>query len=225
MHVLASAGVVLLCIIHSLYLLRLTGDFPTPPFALMMAFFMGIAAYLLLAGRLRHFALIILALQLATTWLINPLSTNLDHIYSSELAKEITRINRHSSERPFWIAYGGIHAGQLIAILGGRAMTGVQWPPQLGIWRALDPEGKNEATYNRYAEISFDYTNDDQQVSFANPQEGTLIVTVSPTNPTLKALGARYVLLMGDTQKLVDTSRLNLTYRSSFDNFSIYEIP
>ncbi|HKQ04990.1 MAG TPA: hypothetical protein VJ464_07665 [Blastocatellia bacterium] len=225
MPVAAAVGLSLLCVIHSLFLLRLTGDFPTPPFALLMAFFLGMTAYLLLAGRQRQFALMLLALQLATTWLINPLATNLDHIYNSELAKEVTRINRQSSERPFWIAYGGVHAGQLIAALGGKAMTGVQWPPRLDIWRALDPDGKNEATYNRYAEIQFDYTNDDRQVAFSNPQEGTLVVKVSPTNPTLKALGTRYVLLMGDVQKLVDTSRLGLIYRSSFDNFSIYEVP
>ena len=171
------------------------------------------------------FALCIAALQLATILTFNPLSTNLDHLYNSELAKEITRINRHSSDRPFWIIYGGTYPGALIEILGGRSMTGIQWPPQLGIWRALDPEGKNEFFYNRYAEVRFDYTNDDQQVSFSNPNEGSLMVTVSPTNPTLKALGARYVLLIGDTQKQVDTSRLNLIDRSSFDNFSIYEIP
>ena len=132
---------------------------------------------------------------------------------------------RTGFERPFWIAYGGIHTGQLIAALGGKAMTGVQWPPRLDIWHALDPDGRNEATYNRYAEVQFDYTHDDQQVAFTNPQEGTLVVKIATTNPTLKALGTRYVLLMGDVQKLVDTSRLNLLYRSSGDYFSIYEIP
>ncbi|HJQ24127.1 MAG TPA: hypothetical protein VKA60_09455 [Blastocatellia bacterium] len=225
MPIVGSVGVVLLGIVHSLYLLRLTGDFPTPGFALLMAFFMGITAYLLLAARRRQFALMILALQLATTWLINPLATNLDHIYDSELSREITRINQHSSERPFWIAYGGIHPGQLIAALGGRSLTGVQWPPRLDIWHALDPEGRNEATYNRYAEVEFDYTSDDRVVAFSNPLEGTLKVQIAPTNPTLKALGTRYVLLMGDVQKLVDTSRLNLIYRSSRDYFTIYEIP
>src|ERR1700741_4225787 len=104
-------------------------------------------------------------------------------------------------------------------------MTGIEWAPELGIWRALDPEGKNEFFYNRYAEVRFDYTNDDQEVSFSNPNEGSLMVKVSPTNPTLKALGARYVLLMGQTQNQIDASRLNLVYRSSFDNFAIYEIP
>jgi hypothetical protein len=225
MPVIASAGFILLIIIHSLYLLRLTDEFPTPPFTLMMAFFLGMAAYLLLAGKRRQFAVMILALQFATTWLINPLATNLDHYYNSELSKEIAHMNKQSNERPLWITYGGTHTSQLIAALGGRAMTGVQWPPQLALWHNLDPDGRNEPTYNRYAEISFDYTNDDHFVSFNNPQEGTLIVTVSPTNPALKAAGARYVLVMGDAQKIVDASRLSLLYRSSFDNFSIFEIP
>jgi hypothetical protein len=222
---LSAAGVGVLVVVHSLFLLRQTGDFPTPPFALLMAFFMAMTAYLLLAGRTRQFALILLVLQLTTTWLINPLATNLDHFYNSELSREIMRVNRVSTERPFWIVYGGIHLGQLIAALGGRAMTGVQWPPRLDVWRALDPGGKHEAMYNRYAEIEFKYTPDDNEVTFGNPQEGTLTVTISPNNPALKALGTRYVLLMGDEQKLVDTSRLTLSYRSSFDNFSIYEIP
>jgi len=161
----------------------------------------------------------------ATSFIYNPLSTNLDHLYHSELATAITEIDRQSSERPFWIAYGSTYPGVLIEILGGRSLTGVQWPPQLGIWRALDLDGKNANFYNRYAEVSFEYTADDQAVSFSNPNEGSMRVKVALTNPTLKALGARYVLAMGGAQNQMDASRLKLTYRSSFDNFSIYEIP
>ena len=51
------------------------------------------------------------------------------------------------------------------------------------------------------------------------------MVKVAPTNATLKALGARYVLMMGDAQRQVDPDRLNLIYRSSLDSFTIYEIP
>jgi hypothetical protein len=222
---IVSAAVALLFVCHSRFLLRATGDFPTPQFGWRMALLMGVIAYFLLAGRSKMFALCMVTLQLATTLTFNPLSTNLDHLYNSELAQEITRINQHSSERPFWIAYGGTFPEVLVEILGGRSLAGIHWPPQLGIWRALDPDGQYEPFYNRYAEVQFDYTNDDHLVSFSNANEGSLTVKVSPTNSTLKTLGTRYVLLMGDTQKQVDTSRLNLVSRSLFDNFSIYEIP
>ncbi|HJQ24128.1 MAG TPA: hypothetical protein VKA60_09460 [Blastocatellia bacterium] len=225
MPAIVGAAVVLLFVAHAVFLIRAVGEFPPPQFGLWMALWMGIIASFLLAGKTRMFALCIAALQLATTLLYNPLSTNLDHLYRSELATEITRINRQSSERPFWVEYGGTYPGVLVEILGGRSLAGVQWPPQLGIWRALDPEGKYETFYNRYAEVAFEYTGDDQAVSFMNPNEGSMQVTVAPTNPTLKALGARYALFMGSAQQAVDASRLKLIYRSSFDNFSIYEIP
>ena len=38
-------------------------------------------------------------------------------------------------------------------------------------------------------------------------------------------IGVRYVILTGDAQKNVDSSRLSLIYRSAFENFSIFEIP
>jgi hypothetical protein len=211
--------------LHARALMNLTGDFPTPPLALLMSLLMGLIAYLLLDGRIKTFALLLAGLHIATTITFNPLATNLDHIYHSELADAITRINRQSSERPFWIAYGGIHPGVLVEILGGRYLTGIQWPPQLDVWHTFDPGRYMEAQYNRYAEVSFEYTPYEQLAVFRNPQDGTLLVKVSPYHPAMKTLGVRYVLLMGDAQKIVDASRLSLVYRSSFDSFSIYEIP
>jgi hypothetical protein len=212
-------------ILHSRFLMHLTGDFPTQSLATLMSLLMGLLAYLLFAGRIKTFALLLAGLQLATTITFNPLATNLDHIYHSELAEAITRINRQSDERPFWIAYGGIHPGVLVEILGGRSITGIQWPPQLDIWRTFDPGGYMQAQYNRYGEVSFEYTPYEQLAVFRNPQEGTVLVKVSPYHPALKSLGVRYVLLMGDAQRIVDASRLNLVYRSAFDSFSIYELP
>jgi hypothetical protein len=225
MPLLASAGVILLFLLHARSLLRAIGDFPTPQVGIIVALLMGFVAYLLLAGKLRLFALLIAVLQLATTVTFNPLSTHLDHLYYSELAQKITELTRQSDERPFWIAYGSTYPGVLVEILGGKSMTGIQWPPQLALWRALDPDGQHESFYNRYAEVSLDYTDDDRLVEFRNPNEGALAVKVSPTNPTLKTLGVRYVLVMGDMQKLIDVRRLRPVYQSAFGNFSIYETP
>src|SRR5205085_3628604 len=86
MPVIAGGGFALLLVVHSLYLRRLIHIFPTPSLALFLAAYLGIVVYLLLAGRLRQFAVGIAVLQLATTILFNPLSTNLDHLYRSELA-------------------------------------------------------------------------------------------------------------------------------------------
>ncbi|SRR6266404_640328 len=221
----ASSAVVLLFILHSVFLLRMTGGFPAPQLALGISLVMGAAAYFLLSGKRGVFCALMGALVIATTASFNPLATNLDHLYDSELARAINQINSQSSERPFWLCYGGVHPGQLLAILGSKSLSGVQWPPQLSIWRALDPARTYETVYNQYAEVSLLYSHDNNLVTFTSRNEGELSVSLCPTNPVLKSLGARYVLLMADAQPLVNTNNLRLLYRSTFDNFSIFEIP
>ena len=212
-------------IVQSLFLMKQADGFPVPSFALLISFLAGIISYCLLAGKVRAFCAITGLLVVSTTAFYNPLATNLDHIYDSELAKVITSINKQSSDRPFWVSYGGGHPGMLVTTLGGRSLSGVQYPPQLDIWHALDPDRAYENAYNRYAEVSFDYLPDDNAVTFTNPREGELRVVISPNNPLLKSVGARYVLLLGDMQKYVDSSKLRLVYQSSANTFSIFEIP
>jgi hypothetical protein len=217
--------VAVLFIWNSIFLMKQATRFASPPFILFVSFLAGLISYFLLAGRTRAFLIMTGALVIATTALFNPLSTNLDHIYDSELAKAIVRVNNKSTDRPFWICYGGTHTGQLITMMAGKSLSGIQFPPQMDIWHTLDPNRRFEKVYNQYAEVIFEYTSDDNKVFFDSPQNGSLTVQISPNNPLLKSLGARYVLIMGEAQKQVDTSRLALIYRSSGDNFFIYEIP
>jgi hypothetical protein len=220
-----SGMVVLFFIIHSLFLMKLTGPFPEPSEALFVSLTAGFASYALLTGWTKGFTAIVATAVVATSAFFNPLATSLDHLYNSELAREIKWIDDQSGDqRPLWICYGGIHPGMLVTVLGCRSLSGVQWPPQLAMWQALDRDGHNETVYNRYAEVSLEYTPQKKKVSFANHQEGALTVWVSPLNPVLRSMGARYVLLLGDAQSSVDTSKLDLIYRSASGSFSIYDI-
>ncbi len=222
---IAGGLVVVLLIWNSLFLMKQATRFASPPFILFISFLAGLISYFLLAGRMRAFLIMTGVLVIATTAHFNPLATNLDHIYESELAQTISRINKRSTDRPFWVSYGGTHTGALITIMAGKSLSGIQFPPQMDIWHILDPDRKFEKVYNQYAEVIFEYASDDNKVYFDSPQPGSLTVQISPYNPLLKSLGVRYVLLMGDAQKVVDTSRLTPVHRSSAGNFFIYEIP
>jgi hypothetical protein len=222
---IVSGVIVLLFIFHGLALLKFTGDLPNPPLILFMALLMGSLSYDLLAGRKTVFCAVAGLLVVATTSMFNPLATNLDHIYDSELARKIVEIDSQSEARPLWVCYGGVHVGALISILGGRSLTGIQWEPQLAIWHALDPDRLHEQAYNSYNEVSFFPSTDDNQVLFDSPKPGLLWVRVSPNNPTLRSLGVRYVVQWRDAQNNFDTSKLRLVYRSLYGTFSIFEIP
>ena len=222
---LASGAVILLLVLHALGLIRETDGFPSGRVALLTALMGGFASYCLLSGHSRIFCTVVFAAVLGTTVLFNPLATDLSHIYDSELAQEITRLSRESSPPPLWVCYGGSHTGVLVTLLGGRSVSGIHFPPQLSMWRVLDPDGLYEKAYNQYAEVSLDYLQDAGRMSFSSPHDGELRVFVSPDYIGLKTLGARYLLLAGEAQGYVPTDNFRLVFKTTNGGFSIFEFP
>jgi hypothetical protein len=221
----AGIGMLSVLLWHAVAFAKETNILPSTRVALLTAVTGGLASYCLLSGRVKVFAAFICVLVVATTILFNPLSTNLNHIYKSELAGEIIRLNRQSNRPPLWVCYGGVHPGVLVTILGGRSVSGVHWPPQLSMWHVLDPDRIYEYFYNRYAEVSLDYMPDVSRVSFRAPQDGELRVMISPDYPGLKTLGARYLLVVGEAQDVVPAEKFHTVSRSAYGNFSIFEFP
>jgi hypothetical protein len=128
-------------------------------------------------------------------------------------------------ERPLWLCYGLAYPEVQVQILGGRALPGIQWPPQLELWRRLDPSGAYEGVYNRYAHVQLAVEGKGGLATFTSPKDDTMVVTVAPTNPALAAMGARYVLAMYRYQENIDRLGLPVIYKSQTGSFTIYGIP
>src|SRR5438128_1584500 len=222
---IAGLAVAVLFLFHGVALMKATGGFPPANAILLVSLFGGCLSYCLLAGKTWIFCFGMGVIVAATTALFNPLATNLDHLYKSELAEQIVRFNNQSSDRPLWLPYGGVYPGMLITALGGRSLTGVHWPPQLSLWRSLNPSAPGyEKAYNRFAEVSLEYKEDKNWVSFRNPNDGVLVVSVNPSHPALKAIGARYVLAMDDAKSVLESAGLTLLYKSTNGSFSIFSL-
>ena len=221
-----AVGVVVLAIflIHAYMHQKLVGKVPTLAVAIVMSSVMAGLSWAIAAGRTLIFAVPLAILQVATSFWFNPLATDLDHVYGSELAQAIRAVKERSGSRSTWAVFGGYDLGALIEVLGDRALTGPQWPPQLHSWSVLDPEGKQFEIYNRFGEVSFRKSDDAQTITFQTPTQGILIVRLAPDNPRLKALGVRYVLLVDGQQVPVDEKKLRLVYRSENHHFTIYEL-
>lgn len=226
MPLIVGAVVIPFFIYHGLVLMKVIDGFLSGSIILVVALLVGLLSYCLLAGRSEVFCGALSAILVATTALFNPLATNLDHIYKSELAQQIVKLNKESPDRPLWICYGGVHPGMLVTVLGGRSLSGLHWPPQLALWRSIDPSGGGyEQVYNRYAQVQLGYRPDAHWVSFNNFQDDAMEVKISPTHPVLLAMGARYVLAMGEAQAAVSASNLPVVYKSEAGSFTIFEIP
>ncbi|HKA17330.1 MAG TPA: hypothetical protein VKN18_03350 [Blastocatellia bacterium] len=220
-----AVAVALLLLGHAYDLMKETEGFPSRRLGVLTALVGGVVSYLLLAGLKKSFCAIVGVIVLGTSALFNPLSTDLSHLYDSELSREIIRLNKESSAPPLWVCFGGAHTGALITILGGRSMSGIQWPPQLSMWRTLDPARLYEKFYNQYAEVSLDYLQDATRVSFSSPHDGELRVFISPDNVGLKTLGARYMLLADEAVDGIPTDGFRFVFKSNNGRYSIFEFP
>ena len=223
--VAAGVALVVLAIflIHANKHHKLTGKVPDLNFAIAMSAVMAGVSWAIAAGRTLMFGVTLAILQVATSFWFNPLATNLDQVYESELAHAIRNVKEHAGSRSTWAVFGGTHIGPLIEILGDRAVTGPQWPPQLHAWSVLDPERKQFSSYNRFAEVTFKEAEGTDAITFENPMQGFLSVRVSPDNPRLKLLGVRYVLLIDGQQIPVNEKKLRKVYRAPSGHFTIYE--
>jgi hypothetical protein len=218
-----GAFVLAIFLIHAHMHRKLLGTVPTRTFGIAMSLVMAGLSWALVSGRTLLFAAPLALLQVVTTVWFNPLATNLDHIYESELAQAILGVKKRSESPSLWAVYGGVHVGVLIEVLGDRSLAGIQWPPQLEGWSRLDPTGAHFSNYNRYAEVNLMDSPDLDTVSFLNPMEATLAVRVAIEGPRLKEVGVRYVLLVDNQQRRVDPTKLRLLYRAPSGHFTIYE--
>src|SRR5262249_4475757 len=182
-------------------------------------------SFCLLSGKQKIFCYVVIAAVVASSAFFNPVATNLDYLYRSELAQKITELNtkpdtppapesgvpasagssfpQESSpappalgvpasagslpgkQRPLWLCYGLAYPEVQVQILGGRALPGIQWPPQLELWRRLDSSGAYEGIYNRYAHVQLAVAGHGHEATFMSPKDDTMVVTVSPTDPAL----------------------------------------
>jgi hypothetical protein len=224
MPVISAALFVPVVLLAGAALTRLTKGFPGTLAASAASLLTAIASYLMLSGHRKLFCGLLGVWTVATTAFFNPLSTNLDYIYKSELARQVTTLDRQAGH-PLWLCYGNAYPGTFVSMLGGRALSGVQWPPQMEFWRQLDPTGVYNFAYNRYAHVFMSYGKDAEAVTYENPSPVVLQVTISPSHPVLKSMGVRYILAIGPSQREVETSKYRLLYVSDDGNFSIFEIP
>jgi len=239
---MASIAFAVLILVTGLMLSLVAGGFPPVSATMLVALVSGLASFSLLSGKRRIFCYLVAATVIATSAFFNPLSTNIDYLYQSELAQKINELDSRTDasvtnslgasapapaqkQRPLWLCYGLAYPGVQVQILGGRALPGIQWPPQLDLWRRLDPSSDYEHIYNRYAHIQLGIDGISQGATFTNPKDDAMTVTVSPSNPVLLSMGARYVLAMYKYQDNIDKIGLPVIYKSKTGTFTIYGIP
>jgi len=99
-----------------------------------------------------------------------------------------------------------------------KSLNSVQYYPDLKVWKILDPEGKYERTYNRYAHVWVQVAAGETRFEFK--QNDVFILYITPED--LRKVGVRYVLSNGPLP--AQSEIMKEIDRVDADNLYIYEI-
>ena len=148
---------------------------------------------------------------------INPLRIGTP-IYENELGRSIEKIN--DKDPGTWVTEG--IGGNFLLPFGANCLTVVHIYPNLGLWQVLDPEGKFEKDYNRYAEVILGITND-ENVYFNAIALDALQVFSNIDN--LYKINVKYICTKANyDNKEMDTNLHKLEKIESKEGFNIYKI-
>jgi hypothetical protein len=188
-----SGAFALLGVLLGLGIDRETGGFAGGPRIALVCVFVGAASYLLLRRNMRGFAIVLLAPSVLCWGLVNPLSTGLDPILSTNLFQQTSRIvEKDPAAR--WIVYGKYFLAAYIQATGANVFNGAKVTPPLDDFRVLDPEGTAISVYNRYAHISL-APQPDSALVFSPEGDAAYTMCVDPKNDCWRRIAIRYAAL------------------------------
>ena len=212
------------------FALRLSGAIPELPLAplLALAIANGAVAYAILTARRPEALMVALAAAavLSSAW-FNPLARDGGTaLRESELAAAIRAIDAEHAGESVFVTYGSPKLANLVWALGVRGLNGTHTLPQLALWRELDPTGRLEDVYNRYAHVQFKLAPGDD-ARFQVLRHDSIRVLLNPLAPVLRReLGATHLLLRakpGDREAFERRTGLEPVFAQQRN--SIYALP
>lgn len=165
--------------------------------------FIGTLALIIVASASIFFSkkyvfIIVITLLLLPNIKVNPIVYGLKPLVDSSATKLV------SAQEDKWLVYGdSIHASYFKA-LGASVINGVNYTPNVGLWKTFDTYGVYSDIYNRYAHIWVSEPSDGSD-PFELIQGDSFFWRVSPCDERLKVMGIN---------KFAFTYRPNMTSNS-----------
>ena len=161
-------------------------------------------------GKQEGFITLMLSLSIIGGAFVNPVSTGLDSLFETEIYKKIKYINKQ--DNGLWaVVNGGISLNDLPTTAGAHTINAVSTYPDYILWEKIGMQDKKEI-WNRYAHINIQLS-EKNDLKLINPDALELSLNLQ----TLKSLGVKYLLVVGELQEEKDLVEL-----FEYENVKIY---
>ncbi|PKM61574.1 MAG: hypothetical protein CVU99_02790 [Firmicutes bacterium HGW-Firmicutes-4] len=195
--------------------------------SIIILFFLFGSFYIILSGNKdwARKALIVISLIIVFVagLFVNPVVSGLDAIYQLNLIKKIEQIN--TVKNGLWIVDSGAEIGfpviNLPLMAGAPTINSTNVYPTLERWHLLDPDGSEEEIYNRYAHISMNLTNTDNETNFVLKSPDLFEVNLNIND--LEKMEAAYVFTKRDLSML-SSEKVSFDELADENGFKIYTI-
>ncbi|MGB4841199.1 MAG: hypothetical protein WBP08_19475 [Saprospiraceae bacterium] len=129
---------------------------------------------------------------------INPLTVGLSAVLENPLVKATAEIEK-SDRGARWAVYGNQMMSNLLKANGINLINGQKAIPPLEDMKILDPTGKDNFVYNRYAHINMVYQSGYEDGIYFQLHENETVndnysIIIHPCNPKLRDLKMKYIL-------------------------------
>lgn len=212
---LLAYGIVMLSkrYMYGAYIGTVEGIFLT---VLLCAMFLGI----LCMKKNRYLCVILTVTVLGLSGgFVNPIRTGIYDVSVSSLGHAVREIN--DRQEGIWIdATGGGMMGDFLGAAGVSVINSTNTYPVLERWKILDPEGKYEDIYNRYAHIEIELQNA-EKTYFSLPVQDAVHINLNTDD--LPLLNVRYILTK-KTMRPDNTDKVRFIRVYEDDLYSIYQV-
>ena len=144
----------------------------------------------------------VLCIMLVSGLAVHPVQRGISPINGSSLSVYVRSVVNKDKDA-LWAVEENPSLGNYIAANGAHCLTTTEGYPNLSLWHSLDPSGKYENCYNRYAHVSMSLGG--SSVAFKLEYEDHFRVTM-PFN-RLNDLGVKYLLSSKDYSLTADGDR------------------
>ena len=192
--ILAGAILIFMILVSS-YINKSTGNFFTSS-QVAIATVLVTTAYLLTRFKDFRFAkpalYIVLAIMVISEAGVNPLTKGLSPVIENPLTVAAKEIHKKDPEAG-WALFGNTRLANLVKAAGGNILNGVKYVPPLEAMKILDPSGKKDSVYNRYAWVTLKmYIDGKDTVAFQQTYNDGYTIFLDPCSPKLKQLKIKY---------------------------------
>ncbi len=131
---------------------------------------------------------------------VNPINRGLTAMTENTLFSTVKNIGQNEPDAR-WVVMGDRFLSYLIAGTGVDLLSGVKGIPDFKTMRVLDPLGKRDSIYNRYAHtVYYSYVNGRDTVVFNSSFEDGYTVGMDACSPKLKTLNVKYFVFDREPQ-------------------------